>query len=136
MIYLDTHVLVWLYSKGSHAVPTVAAQLIEETDDIRISPMVRLELQYLFEMNRVTVPAAEVLDELIVQIGLQICEIPFLKIIKKAEQQNWTRDPFDRLIVAQAAIKDAVLISKDASIHDHYEFAVWDKAIVTLTTHR
>ena len=57
LIYLDTHVVAWLYAEGGSAVPAGSAQLIEETSDIRISPMVRMELQYLYEIECVTRPA-------------------------------------------------------------------------------
>ena len=64
LIYLDTHVLVWLYAEGGSALPKASAQLIEETPDGRISPMVRLELQCLYEIERVTEPPLPVLDAL------------------------------------------------------------------------
>ena len=127
MIYLDTHVIAWLYAKGPTAVPAAARQLIEETDDIRISPMVRLEMQYLFEIARVAAPASTVLDELTVKIGLRICDAPFLQVIQETERQPWTRDPFDRLIVAQASLHGAVLITKDDTISDNYAHTIWDK---------
>jgi PIN domain nuclease of toxin-antitoxin system len=39
--------------------------------------------------------------------------------------QDWTRDPFDRLITAQAAVGSDVLITKDATITANYPRAVW-----------
>ncbi|MCP4995668.1 MAG: type II toxin-antitoxin system VapC family toxin [Gammaproteobacteria bacterium] len=52
LIYLDTHVVVWLYvgdlSKFSH--PAKAAL---NTSPLVISPMVILELTYLHEIGRV-----------------------------------------------------------------------------------
>jgi PIN domain nuclease of toxin-antitoxin system len=38
---------------------------------------------------------------------------------------SWTRDPFDRLIVAQAAVRDAPLLTKDRAIRRRYRAAVW-----------
>jgi len=40
-------------------------------------------------------------------------------------KENWGRDPFDRLIVANARAADAVLITKDQRIHMNYPRAVW-----------
>jgi PIN domain nuclease of toxin-antitoxin system len=39
--------------------------------------------------------------------------------------QKWVRDPFDRLIVAQASANDAPLITKDEKIRRHYKRAIW-----------
>jgi PIN domain nuclease of toxin-antitoxin system len=126
LIYLDTHVVVWLYAEGGTAIPARSAKLLEEALDIRISPMVRMELQYLYEIDRITESPLPVLDTLETAIGLTICNAPFPAVVKEAEDQNWTRDPFDRLIVAQAALYDAPLITKDEYIHNHYTLAIWE----------
>jgi len=125
VIYLDTHVVAWLYAQGSSAVPPGVADLLERTDDIRISPMVRLELQYLFEIGRVTAPALPVMDALGAALGLSVCRAAFAAVVGEAESGSWTRDPFDRLIVSQAALFDAPLITNDRTIHDNYQHAYW-----------
>jgi PIN domain nuclease of toxin-antitoxin system len=38
---------------------------------------------------------------------------------------SWTRDPFDRLVVSQAALADSILITRDRLILEHYPKAVW-----------
>jgi PIN domain nuclease of toxin-antitoxin system len=125
LIYLDTHVVAWLYARGGNALSAAAAEAIDGADRVLISPMVRLELQYLFEIGRLGGPALPVLDELAVTVGLEVCELEFDAVVRAAEDQAWTRDPFDRLIVAQAARRDAPLVTKDQTIHDHYPRAVW-----------
>jgi PIN domain nuclease of toxin-antitoxin system len=125
LIYLDTHVVAWLYARGGNALSPVAAEAIDGADRVLVSPMVRLELQYLFEIGRLGGPALPVLDELAVTVGLEVCELEFDAVVRAAEGQAWTRDPFDRLIVAQAARRDAPLVTKDQTIHDHYPRAVW-----------
>lgn len=124
VIYLDTHVVAWL-----HAAPAMlsdaAAAAIRRAETLRISPMVRLELQYLFEIGRVTQPASAVVDVLQARIQLVICPANFSAVVHEAERHGWTRDPFDRLIVAQAGLHDAPLLTKDAGIRAHYPLAVW-----------
>ena len=38
---------------------------------------------------------------------------------------KWTRDTFDRLITAAAAVKGEILITQDKSILKNYPFALW-----------
>jgi PIN domain nuclease of toxin-antitoxin system len=39
---------------------------------------------------------------------------------------SWTSDPFDRIIVGQAkANREAILITADTLIRQHYPAAVW-----------
>lgn len=125
MIYLDTHVVAWLHALGGDALSPAAADAIDTSRDIRISPMVRLELQYLFELGRVSRPAVEVVDALQASLGLRVCDAPFAAVVREAEGESWTRDPFDRLIVAQASLHDAGLVSKDETLRANYGAAVW-----------
>ena len=125
LIYLDTHAVAWLYAGDKDLFPATILEVIGASDDIRISPMVRLELRYLYEIGRVSAPPAPVLDELASALGLVICETAFSAVVLEAEGHSWTRDPFDRLIVAQASLHGAPLVTKDMVIHEHYPEAVW-----------
>jgi len=125
VIYLDTHVVVWLYARKGVGLSKAARQLIEDDVMIAISPMVLLELDYLNETGRTTLGSGPVYDYLHKRIDLRLCEKPFAEVIRFASQQTWTRDPFDRIIVAQAAIDSNVLITKDEVIREHYAHAVW-----------
>ncbi|MEO2177297.1 MAG: PIN domain-containing protein [bacterium] len=112
VIYLDTHVVVWLYSGRFDLIPQSAKDLLN-SHELRISPMVRLELQYLYEIERLTKSATVVFNELAGAIGLVVCTEPFAAIVTEAERQPWTHDPFDRIIVAQSAFSSSVLVTKD-----------------------
>lgn len=125
MIYLDTHVVVWLAANRTDLLTTSAAAAIEE-HDLRISPMVELELQYLFETGRTRQDGRSIVSALSSEIGLALCEHPFDKVIAEALKLPWTRDPFDRLIVAQALVGKAPLLTKDSTIRAHYKHAFWD----------
>ena len=125
MIYLDTHVVAWLYAGADARMSPDARMALRGSDDRRVSPMVRLELQYLFEVGRVTTPAANVMDELRMALGLTVCDASFVAVAHVAEDLTWTRDPFDRLIVAHAALHDAPLVTKDDAMHRHYSGCIW-----------
>ncbi len=124
MIYLDTHVVVWLYQKDKNRFTAETLALIDK-EELLISPMVELELEYLFEIERISERAEIILDYLKEKTGLKICKKSFPEIIKKSISMKWTRDPFDRIITAQAAVNSSILITKDKQIRKHYSKAVW-----------
>jgi PIN domain nuclease of toxin-antitoxin system len=124
VIYLDTHVVVWLYAGDLELLPQGVRDLLEG-EELVISPMVELELQYLYESGRTTQPARVVVDALDEEIGLARCGLPFGQVIAKALEQDWTRDPFDRVIVAQARARRLPLVTRDQTIRDHYREAIW-----------
>lgn len=124
MIYLDTHAVLWLYAGELSQFSQQGRQMLAD-HDLVISRIVRLELQYLYEIQRATAHANEIVEDLSNRVGLQTCEKNFTLVIEKALHQSWTRDPFDRIIVANAALDQDILLSKDRMIRSNYEFAQW-----------
>ncbi len=122
--YLDTHVTAWLFAGHVHLVSAAARRAIEE-HDLLVSPMVLLELQYLLEVKRITQTPDTILGALQTEIGLRVCDEPFPAVARIAVEHSWTRDPFDRMIVAQAALRQRPLVTKDDDIRSHYRNAVW-----------
>ena len=125
-MHLDTHVVVWLYA-GEHELLSPAARTAIDSNDLCISPAVLLELEYLLEIKRIVVGPDRILRALASTIGLEVADMRFGDVVQNAIEQTWTRDPFDRLIVASAALQDAPLLSKDATIVRHYRKAVWSR---------
>ncbi len=124
LIYLDTHVVAWMFAGRTDLIPEGVRAFLDQ-HELMISPAVELELQYLFEVRRTAEPAKVVVEALERDVGLKVCDLPFPAVVGVALGQNWTRDPFDRLIVSQAILRGSSLISKDELIRQHFEHAVW-----------
>lgn len=124
MIHLDTHVLVWLEAGLVDRFPAQARRRLEQ-DDLRVSPMVMLELEYLFEIGRVTHSSADVMSHLSAVLGLRISDEPFTDVVRAATRERWTRDPFDRVLVAHARLAGASLLTKDATVRQSFDGAWW-----------
>jgi PIN domain nuclease of toxin-antitoxin system len=84
-----------------------------------------LELQYLREIGRLAATPHAVIAELKRRIGLAVQNRPLEAIVEQAHDLEWTRDMFDRLIVAQATLDGAALVTTDRAIRRHYPRAVW-----------
>ena len=124
MIYLDTHVVAWLHHGKLNRFTARGLRLIER-ETLKVAPVVALELEYLYEIGRVSERSAHVLQHLSNRIGLAICDRDPIKVITRACDLAWTRDLFDRMIVAQAAIGQDPLLTCDADIREHYPKARW-----------
>ena len=123
-MYLDTHVVVWLYAAELDRFPASATSQIEENDLI-ISPAVLLELQFLKEVKRITADPMLILQTLEETLGLKMCGLDFSKVVIAALSQSWTRDPFDRIIAAQASVRNELLLTKDRTIRRNCSVACW-----------
>ena len=124
VVHLDTHVVCWLYEGRTKLLSAPAAEAIEH-GRLFVSPIVGLELQLLHEIGRISKGPEPVLRSLAADIGLQIEAASFAGVAAQARELSWTRDPFDRLIVAQARLARSPLVTKDALIRKHYPAAVW-----------
>jgi len=124
LIYLDTHIVARLYA-GLREEFSQSVKTILNENEIMISPIVRLELQYLYEIERLKEPAGVIVADLADRIGLRVCNKDFNAIISQAFKITWTSDPFDRLIVANAALNDHILIPKTQNMLEHYPHSRW-----------
>lgn len=124
MLFLDTHVILWLYQKELERFTPQALQDLEQ-ESLYISPAVLLELEYLFEINRITEDSNAIMGYLSERLGLDTDAVSFLPVAERARSMKWTRDPFDRMIAAQADFHNSVLLTKDKIILENYERAFW-----------
>jgi PIN domain nuclease of toxin-antitoxin system len=122
---IDTHVVGWLYEGADRRIPERARDLLSSTQPF-VSPVVELELTYLYEVGRVTEPAQRPLSALRRSIGLQVADVSCAELVSAAAALSWTRDPFDRLIAAHAMVVDAPLLTADRTIRDNLPLATWD----------
>jgi PIN domain nuclease of toxin-antitoxin system len=126
-VHLDTHVAVWLFN-GAESLDLLskrARAAIEEATELFISPAVLLELALLRETERITAGPQEVLVALQGSIGLELASESFVEVASEAARLAWTRDPFDRLIAAQAKAGGAPLVTRDRKIRANVRTAIW-----------
>jgi PIN domain nuclease of toxin-antitoxin system len=124
-VYIDTHIVIWLCEGLAEKLTRAASHAIESSE-VEISPMVLVELEYLFEIKRIVKPPMALLDQLQTLIGLRMSEHPFAAVAKAAVFETWTRDPFDRLIVAQARSDGySGLVTADEKIQQNYSNTIW-----------
>ena len=124
VIRLDTHVIVWLYTGETEQLSAAAVAAIEQ-HELVVSPMVQMELSYLHEIGRLTIGGADIIADLERRIGLHRSDIPLDALVDTAAALTWTRDPFDRLIVADALVAGTSLLTKDRAIHERTTVASW-----------
>ena len=123
--YADTNLIVRLASGEMDKISARAKRQIEGTQ-VLISSMVLLELEVLHEIGRLTISANEILADLSQKIGLRVCQLPMAAVVASALGIKWTREPGDRLIVANAlANNEAPLITADREIREHYPNSIW-----------
>jgi len=110
MILLDTNALIWL--EQGHA---RMRSLARSTRRLYISPANLLELQFLLEAGRIRLRGATV-AEVAENERWILDDPPAAAWFTKALDVGWTRDPFDRLLVAHARLRGWRLATGDTAL--------------------
>ena len=124
-LYVDTHAAVYLHAGELALVGTEGKRQIDACQ-VLISPMVLLEFDYLYASGKIRYRATEIYTALNATFGVTLCSFPFSDVAHQALSIQWTLDPFDRLIVAQAqANHNSALVTRDRTIRLNYPQAIW-----------
>ena len=121
--HLDTHVALWMAAGEKRRLRPVAKYLGKLT--LVISPVAIVEMEVLREIGRVREPIDRVLKLLSEDYGIQEATADLADVAKQARSLAWTRDPFDRLIVAHALAAGATLLTADETIRENCPTARW-----------
>ena len=116
---------MWL-GIGAHRNLSRRALSIARKDQLMLSPMAILELQFLWEIGRLRVSAQDLVRKLQSEMDLRMSDLAFNDVANVAAGESWTRDPFDRIIVAHARLDGvAPLISADDHVRANYIRSIW-----------
>lgn len=119
-ILLDTHVVLWQL-EGTRTVGPRAQRAIEQATELLFSVVSFAEIGVKAAVGKLTVP--DDLREHIVESGLRMLGLTADHGLAVAGLPLHHRDPFDRLLIAQARTEGLTLLTADARIND-YEVAL------------
>lgn len=128
-LLLDTHAMYW-YVEGDPKLSSTAQTLIQDTtNEVLISPASYWEIAIKVSIGKWTLnrPYEEFIDLGLKQYGFQV--LPILpahtaRLIGLASPPNH-KDPFDRLIVAQAIVEGIPLVSVDPTLDAYPIERLW-----------
>ena len=115
---LDTHVLLWLLGQPDRISPAVLEELGDRRNRLLVSAASAMEVATKARLSRL--PGAEGLvtswERRIEELGAQELPISSAHALHAGEMAWEHRDPFDRLLVAQALAENTVLVTVDREI--------------------
>lgn len=115
-LLLDTHTLLWWHAKTT-SLSEAAREAIENPDnDVFLSVVSAWEMQIKAHLGKLPLPGtvAELVEEEIQANGFRPLLVRFEHVYALGALLPHHKDPFDRLLVAQAQHEDMSLVSDDA----------------------
>ncbi|GAA1814536.1 type II toxin-antitoxin system VapC family toxin [Planosporangium flavigriseum] len=119
-LLLDTHVVIWWLADD----PTLSdeiKQLIDSEPDVYVSPATIWEIAIKQALGKLKEPAD--LAERVRDCGFADLPIRSVHAIAAGRLPMIHRDPFDRMLVAQAQYEDLTLVTRDPDLQK-YEVSI------------
>ncbi len=110
VILLDTNALIWLHQRHRRT------RALDKNATLYASPASVLELQILVEAGRMRLRAGTSVEQLVGDGRWLLDDPPSADWFLRAVAIGWTRDPFDRLLVAHAGLRGWRLATGDAQL--------------------
>ena len=126
-LLLDTHTLLWFAEGDNQRLSIVARQLLEESSNNKYVSIVSF-WEIGIKMSTGKLELKKGLDSLIdfvnkVDFQILPIKINHIEIIKTLPFIH--RDPFDRMLVAQASVEGLVVVSADKNIPQYNIKSIW-----------
>ena len=116
-VLLDTHALLWLLN-GDEAIADTNKRLLERKGVGKYVSVVSLwEIAVKTSIGKLELDyPVEQLPSLLEQLQFVLLSINEKHAVTVAKLPFYHKDPFDRLLIAQALVEDFTLVSRDANI--------------------
>jgi PIN domain nuclease of toxin-antitoxin system len=124
---LDTHVFIWM-NEDLNKLSLVAQNLVsDEANTLFLSVVSIWEIQIKLQIGKLTFqrPLTEVIRLIREQKQVEILPILTEHALKVGELPLHHKDPFDRLLVAQAIVEDYALITKESILRQYPVNVIW-----------
>jgi PIN domain nuclease of toxin-antitoxin system len=125
MYLLDTHTLVWAVSTPEEL--PVRVRKILAAGEITASVVSYWEL--VLKKGRASAPVLQPVlwwDRYVTLAAVEVLPVRVAHVDQLDSLPEWHRDPFDRILVAQALAESYTLISRDAVLARYGASVVWD----------
>lgn len=124
---LDTHTFIWL-DNDPDKLSSRATNICQNTANTLYLSIVSIwEIQIKLTLGKLTLPLTleEMVNSQLDSNIIQLLEINRSHIYRTDKLEFHHRDPFDRLLIAQALEESLIILSKDANMPQYPATVVW-----------
>lgn len=124
-LLLDTHVLVWYLIEPGRLPARLAETLVDPGHTVYVSAVNTWEAAIKGGLGRLSLPF-ERLEQIIADSGFATLPVAIAHGLEVRQLPPIHRDPFDRLLIAQARHERLTLVTRDPVIRRYPVDALWD----------
>jgi PIN domain nuclease of toxin-antitoxin system len=113
---LDTNIFLWWSARADNLSAPVAAILRERTTELYLSLASVWEIQIKVQLGKLPLrmPLAQLIAEQVETNGFTLLPVIVEHVYRLDQLPLYHRDPFDRILVAQAMVEHMTMLSSDS----------------------
>jgi len=117
-LLLDTHALLWWLAEPSRLSPSAHAAIAETANQVFVSAATGWELATKVRLGKLEIAEQLLsnLPQLLADQGFEVLSIQLRHGLRAGGYPQPHRDPFDRLLAAQAELESLTLVSIDSAL--------------------
>ena len=114
-VLLDTHVWLWMAAAPERLSPAARALVVAPENELLLSAASAWEIAIKHGLGRLTLPEAPetFVPRVVAQLGVTPLPVHHRHALRVASLPSHHRDPFDRLLVAQAQLEGVPILTAD-----------------------
>ncbi len=126
-LLLDTHALLWWLFDDPNLSERARAAITERANTVIVSSASAWEIATKWRLGRLPEAGDAVrrLPELLVECGFETLSVSVLHALAAGALTTAHRDPFDRMLIAQATLEELTLVTKDTAISNSFANVLW-----------
>jgi PIN domain nuclease of toxin-antitoxin system len=126
-LLLDTHTFLWWDSDPSRLSSKALALCQDRANTVLLSVVSVWEMQIKSQLGKLklSVPLAEVVEIQRQINNVEVISITLAHVLALENLPTPHKDPFDRLLIAQANVEGAVLVSDDSIFEEYPVKVIW-----------
>lgn len=128
-LLLDTHALLWYTLDDPKLSQQAEALILDTANEVYVSPATYWEMAIKISLGKLTVPQSfeNFVDACAQQYGFELLPIApsHTVTVSTLPFPKNHKDPFDRMLVAQAIVEQMPVISADAALDEYPVTRIW-----------
>lgn len=111
-LLLDTHILIWTLLEPEKLAQSTQVAIASDENEVFVSVATIWEISIKEAAGKLRFPVARI-DDILIRIGYGLIPIYLDHALVAGQLPLHHRDPFDRMLIAQAQIEGLTLVSQD-----------------------
>jgi PIN domain nuclease of toxin-antitoxin system len=126
-LLLDTHAFIWMFDEPEKLSPKASALLADGDNDLILSVASVWEMQIKMQAGKLklAIPLRQLVREQVQTNELQLLPVVLKHVLTLDSLPTHHKDPFDRLLIAQANVEGVFLVSGDPVFSSYPVKLLW-----------